>query len=183
MFEMSLLLSRTLALTASIAVFAGIWSNDQPVELLARKTVPVPQGLVQAEPEWVPVTEMTPRISRVDTVSPQASSPQTSEQVALSIGIGSSVKTFTVDATELLIPEDILQSHLEQLPLGLAVGRYRIVDSLGGVGWLNVRQTGESQRGMASRQLISTSVEEQNVQFIYVSDPVLGARAATRAVR
>lgn len=177
MSESSQSITRMLALIAFTAIFAGLWSNDQPVRAMALKNSPIPHGIAggesrqkqlqQGEPEWVPVTE--PRVeTQVQTFA--ASLSATARQVSM----GSQSKSFTIESADLLIADQILHAHLDQLPLGMAAGNYRIVDSLGGVGWLRVRINGAAGIDAGENLILSTTVNEESMRFIRVAETALG---------
>lgn len=162
--------SRILALIVSTGLFAGTWANDTPDRVLAQKSVPLPKDLRVAhalpeEPEWVPISR------------PMMETPVMIPEVVseVRISMGTQQKTFEVDGADLLIAQEVLQLHLDQLPLGLPVGRYRIVDPLGGVGWLTVESGNDRGAGTLARTqkqppLISTIVDDATVQFIRIQN-------------
>lgn len=167
--------SRILALIVSTGLFAGTWANDHPQGLISQKDLPLPKNLavshvLPAEPEWIPISK--PMLEMPVMVSQPASE--------IRISAGSQQKTFEVDGTDLLIADEVLELHLEQLPLGLPVGRYRIVDELGGVGWLTVESTQapDSARSRSPRKgspIVSTTVDDATVQFIRIANPPMTA--------
>lgn len=178
--SISPVVSRTLALMVCTLLFAGVWSNDRPVAAMAMKTGPIPRGIVEQEPEWVPVS--APLIA--SSAAPVPATP-TAGTADLKVSRGSVSKSFRVESSSLLIAEEILQSHLNQLPLGLAVGDYRIVDSLGGVGWLHVRIEGaeSANAGRSSLpRLLTTTVDDGEMQFIPVKETAISS-SPPRTVR
>jgi len=177
-------ISRLLALVAFTALFAGLWANDRPANAMALKTGPIPHGIVVIEPEWIPVSETELTSAMLDK---NVSTPQVPN---LDVQFGSQSKTITVESAQLLIAREVLQSHLNQLPLGISAGDYRIVDSLGGVGWLHVRTedasgpsasptealdlTGSLGMRTGSPRMLATEVDHASVQFIRVAPAVIG---------
>lgn len=167
--------SRILALIVSTGLFAGTWANDHPEGRISQKDLPLPKNLavasiLPAEPEWIPIFK--PMLEMPVMVSQPASE--------IRISAGSQQKSFEVDGADLLIADEVLQLHLEQLPLGLPVGKYRIVDELGGVGWLTVEslQSSETARPRTPRKgapIVSTTVDEATVQFIRIPNPPMTA--------
>ncbi|WP_437225737.1 hypothetical protein SH661x_004209 [Planctomicrobium sp. SH661] len=172
MVELQQTITRSLALIAFTAIFAGVWANDQPPRKMAQRTAPIQRGIAEVEPEWVPVEES----ESLSVIADSIPSPAPEMRVTL----GRQAKSFSVEADGLLIAEVILQAHLDQLPLGLDVGDYRIVDPLGGVGWLYVRVEGETPQKMKSGRMLSTTVGEESVRFIQVGSTAMGSRPANR---
>jgi hypothetical protein len=164
MIDAPALISRLLALLAATALFAGMWSADRPVDAIALRHGSTKHAIVQREPEWIPLEES------VRIAAPVADHVIST---ALTLNVGAASKTLTVESEGLAITAELLQQHLEQLPLGIPVGDYRIVDSLGGVGWLRVRSAAAMHRS-ASTQLLTTSLGGAQVQFIRIAPAVLG---------
>jgi len=185
MNEMTQSISRVLALVALTALFAALWANDRPANAMALKSGPIPQGMVIVEPEWVPVPETEPAS---ETLEENVSSLQSPE---LKVQFGSQSKSIVIESAQLLIAREVLQSHLNQLPLGISAGDYRIVDSLGGVGWLHVRaeetstprtsKTRASGMETGTPRIFSTTVDQANVRFIRVAPVALGANSAAES--
>jgi len=177
MTETSQSIFRVLALTACIALFAGIWSNDHPQQALAMNTGPIPRGVVEQEPEWIPVPESVQHIE-----VPQNSLPAR-PKAALEISVGNQNKQFELETGGLLIAAEILEAHINQLPIGIAAGDYRIVDSLGGVGWLHVRTHGKisSSSSRLLPKLLTTTIDNASVQYIRVTE--IAGRSPRQQVR
>jgi len=179
MLQISQSLPRTLALLVCTALFAGLWSNDRPARAMAMKTAPLPRGIVEAEPEWVPISAaVAARASQPET--PLISSPvSASSSARMEVTLGEHSKHFRLETSDLLIADELLQAHLNQLPLGISPGDYRIVDPLGGVGWLHVRVEGNrfSSRSPAPL-LLTTTVDAENVRFISVTGTTAGGNSS-----
>lgn len=174
-------------LVAATAMFAGLWANDQPDRILAQKTPPRGNPLVQSPSEKpVPTRENAvavkesveqeqvfwqPTRPEVRQVSVEEIAPRI-EQIAkpvYAVALGTMEKTIRVEGEELSIEAAELSKHLMQLPMGIPVGDYRIVDSLGGVGWLRVRTLSLDAELQVSSDLYTTTVDGRDVRFIPVS--------------
>jgi hypothetical protein len=159
-------ITRLLALIASTALFAGMWAGDGPADGMALHHKTGVNSLVQREPEWVPIEEpITHRVAAsAATVSP-----------GLTLSVSGISKSLTVESDGLAIAPELLQRHVEQLPLGIAAGDYRIVDSQGGVGWLRVRSTSSANGPSDAMRLMTTSIDGAPVQFIRIVPAAIGA--------
>lgn len=165
MTETSQSLIRLIALVAVTAFFAGLWNNDRPVGVMARKSAPQTNSLAQQTPQ-------APR-------SAAPAIPGDTSMTTLQVNIGRLSKTFTVRGDDLGLSPDQLLLHLEQLPLGLPAGNYRIVDSLGGVGWLTVQASGAAASGSPASPLLTTQVQDEAVRFIRIDRATAQAGSAS----
>jgi hypothetical protein len=154
MLETSQPLVRAFALVAATALFAGIWANDRP------QAAPAPRSIATR--------------SRHSALGEK---PAAQPASTMTVSLGTVSRTWTIDADALLIPASRFDQHVAQLPVGLPSGDYRIVDSLGGVGWLHVRSQGAVNLPLASSPLLTTLVEGEPVRFIRIVSAAIGTQA------
>lgn len=172
MIETSQSLARLAALIAVTAGFALLWANDQPDAQLAMKTGPVFQPLA-GQPLPAESRSRTSR-SRTSSVAPRPTAAAIAP--VREVMLGGVAKSFAVEAEGLAISSESLTEHLDQLPLGLAAGDYRIVDPLGGVGWLRIRETPAESRTSRGSEVVTTSAAGGDVRFIRVRVEAVSGR-------
>ncbi len=176
MLEASQTIMRVAALSFFTAMFAGLWANDRPDGSLALKHQPINDPIARilyGEHEHVPVLQPH-KLSKTPlqpVVLSHVSKTEAANKIA-SVDLRGMSKTFSVEGAELQISTEVLEQHIAQLPLGIAAGDYRIVDSLGGVGWLRVRSSSGIET-THSQQALSTTVELQSVQFIRITQTAM----------
>ncbi|WP_437185447.1 hypothetical protein SH668x_002552 [Planctomicrobium sp. SH668] len=173
MTESSITLIRIFSLLLSTGLFAATWANDQPAtrSKLAKTTRSATTEIVSQSPSQNVAPQEAGPVSKnlTDIASPQKDLPS-GTTIAFEIQIGQRVKSIRIEGHELLLSEDDVQAHLEQLPIGLASGNYRIVDSMGGIGWLRVESSVDSPAKQLKQESIKTLVAEQSMQFIYINE-------------
>jgi hypothetical protein len=150
------------ALLAFSGLFAGLWSHDgSGANGTAVATVR------QGTPGAVPVMRQdTPPADPADDAT---RTREAVRSVSWTVTLGGRQNRFSVETDGLMLSTAVLEKHLGQLPVGLTPGDYRIVDPLGGVGWLRVRGE-ETALTASSPPLLTTSVNENTVHFIRTAD-------------
>ena len=158
MLESTQPVMRVVALVAFTALFAGLWNGDRE----AWSSQPPPAAMAQ----WVPhVPREMDNEPKLAGITGKHSEPQLASPV-LEMRIGGVTKSFTIDSGDLALTAEMIPQHLAQLPMGIAGGDYRLVDSRGGVGWLHVRIEGETGSGPGT-QMVS-HVDQMELRYLPV---------------
>ncbi|MEW4490430.1 hypothetical protein AB1L42_20260 [Thalassoglobus sp. JC818] len=165
MVEASQSALRVVLLVTFSLLFAGLWANDRPQEIMAQKE-PMHSGstLIGDDSSMTSMTEL------VTSLPPLEDIPTMEAEIVLTISVETDGLT--------LSPADV-SSHIRQLPIGMASGDYMIVDPHGGVGWLRIR--GQVSTTVES-SLHSTNVGDVCMRFIRVT-PVQVVSEETPTVR
>ncbi|MCA8995846.1 MAG: hypothetical protein KDA80_02645 [Planctomycetaceae bacterium] len=161
MTDASPALTRIASLIAMTAIFAGLWANDGPGSSAIASRPSLSEPVVQIERTSAHDVQLT------------------------AISVEGTIKEISLETENLLVSKESLQNHLNQLPLGLPVGDYRMVDSLGGVGWLRVRISSNSGARLSDGRvdpLLTTSTEDSQVRFIRVQKQIASS-SLPRTVR
>lgn len=171
MSESSQAVIRSIALTTLTVLFAGIWGNDRP-------THPTLAFLPPDQRTFVIALAGPPAR---DLLISKAASVASTRELRRSMQprtIPAMSRTISVESGELAISKGTLSGHLSRLPMGLAIGDYRLVDSLGGVGWLHVRGLSNVVEGSVDDATLTTEVNGDRLSIIRVQSAA--ASTATR---
>jgi len=150
MVEASQSALRVILLVTFTLLFAGLWANDKPVEMMAQK---------EPEDSGTAISQQTCEIQ----TDAEIAVPQLEE---ISENHSEMMLTVSIESTGLTLSSQELQTHIRQLPLGIIDGDYLIVDPHGGVGWLKIR--GQKQYD-AGESLLTTSIGDSHVRYIRVT--------------
>jgi len=156
MLETSQSAIRMIALVIFTALFAGLWANDHPDESVAIHFTPIDQPIVESTMarEGIATHQQQKRVQN-ETVQASNSSTMIATQ-----------KSFVLELDDLQLSKAVIAKHVNQLPFGMETGDYRIVDSLGGVGWLRIRSS--QSREPTGKPMLETTVGATQVRFIRV---------------
>lgn len=180
MSETSQSLIRALALAAFTAIFAGMWNNDRPTDPTLALRLPADQrSFVCQHVSTAPVFKLSgsPKTAKsVAKTTPliPGKTVEVSAPPTQTVGM-QQPRTISIEADGLMIPQAELTQHMNQLSLGIAAGDYRIVDSLGGVGWLHVVDGSQMSFTSTAAEMLITEIGDSIVRFI----PVQHARSAS----
>lgn len=173
MVEASQSALRVILLVTFTLLFAGLWANDQPNQLLVQKQ-PARSHVVVAEQTdslVVEPGELVETSSNVGMTLPELEDVPT-ETASITLNI-------SIETDGLTLSDDEVKEHVRQLPLGIADGDYMMVDPHGGVGWVRVRGNRQFDQG---ETLLTTTIGEKHVRYIRVT-PTNIAIEAIKTVR
>ncbi|MCA9044203.1 MAG: hypothetical protein KDA69_07785 [Planctomycetaceae bacterium] len=183
--EQAAAVARMTGLIVVTLLFGMAWSQAKPdPELLAQRAMiqpnfsgkPIPVMLVEHHQQSAHVAT----IARTETHSSVAVPALHDSHVVLDEGNISYGTQISIVRGDLTLESDELAAHIAQLPMGIEAGRYRIVDSQGGTGWLIIHSAMVLPNSQLSDGIASTHHDNQTVRFIKVSEI---AEAPGRQVR
>ena len=165
---------RVITLVGFTLMFATMWANDRPSEMMARKDPPPSEAVLTQETHGL--VHESEQVSEGLTNSMQV---MTLELDEISIESTEMVLSIDIETEGLTLTDEASQAHLRNLPLGIADGDYMMVDPQGGVGWVRVRG---QQQVDSNETLLTTKIGDAEVRYIRVT-PTTIASEAVRTIR
>ena len=161
MVEASQSVLRVVVLIVFTLLFAGLWANDKPREIMAKHS-DAQSGLILTQDSQELAHDADQHIESRDSVS-QLSFNELSELSNETVQLGLQIE---IESTGLTLSNDEIDQHIRKLPMGIADGDYLIVDPQGGVGWIKIRGQHQADQG---ETLLTTRVGANEVRYVRVT--------------